>query len=373
MRIAQVSPLFESVPPKLYGGTERVVSYLTEELVRAGHEVTLFASGDSESKARLIPGSDKALRLDGTSGQEQLRHTAMLKEVYALRNEFDVIHLHIDDWHMQVPRLFDTPHITTVHGRIDTPGRKRLFENRPDLTLVSISNAQRAPIADATWLATVYHGLPKELYVPSAESSDYLVFLGRISPEKRVERAVDIAGRYGMRLKIAAKVDQNDYDYYLSVKHKLEAPWVDFIGEVGEPEKIALLRGAYALVFPIDWPEPFGLAMIEAMLCGAPVIAYRHGSIPEVVDEGITGFVVDGEDAAVAALDRVRGIDRLACAAHAYSRFSAERMASDYARVYKHRAIQFLRDRSVVRSTASLARNDILASVRSDTHAEPGE
>ena len=373
MRIAQVSPLFESVPPRMYGGTERVVSYLTDELVRLGHQVTLFASGDSETEARLVPGSDKALRLDNASARETALHAAMLKEVYSLRNEFDVIHLHVDDWHMLTPRLFDTPHLTTIHGRIDIPARKRLFENRPDLTLVSISNAQRAPVPDATWLSTVYHGLPKELYRPSAEGGDYLMFLGRISPEKRVDRAVDIAGRYGMRLKIAAKVDNNDYEYYLTVKSKLEEPWVDFIGEVGEPDKISLLRGAHALVFPIDWPEPFGLAMIESMLCGTPVIAFRHGSVPEVVDEGVTGFIVDSVDAAVSALGHVSELDRLTCAAHAYGRFSAERMARDYVRVYKHRAIQYLRNRSSARTTGSFARNELLASPRSDTHAEPGE
>ncbi len=373
MRIAQVSPLFESVPPKLYGGTERVVSYLTEELVRQGHEVTLFASGDSQTSARLIPGSDKALRLGGTCAQQNQLHAAMLKEVYALRNEFDVVHLHVDDWHLLTPRLLDTAHVTTVHGRIDIPERRRVYENRPDLTLVSISNAQRLPVSDATWLSTVYHGLPQELYKPSPEGGDYLVFLGRISQEKRVDRAIDIAGRYGMRLKIAAKVDDNDFEYYQTVKHKLAEPWVDFIGEVGEPEKIELLRGAYALLFPIDWPEPFGLAMIEAMLCGTPVIAWRHGSIPEVVDEGVTGFVIDNMDDAVSALSRVGDIDRMTCAAHAYSRFSAERMARDYVRVYKHRAIQHLRARSSARSTGSFARNDLLAAARIDPHAEPGE
>jgi glycosyltransferase involved in cell wall biosynthesis len=393
MRIAQVAPLFESVPPKLYGGTERVVSYLTEELVNQGHDVTLFASGDSTTKAQLCPGSRHALRLGGTSEAQAKLHAAMLHEVHALRRHYDVIHLHVDDWHLLEPRLLDTPHVTTVHGRLDVPHCRKVYENRPDLTLVSISNSQRAGLYDANWLSTVYHGIPEDLYRPSAERGDYLVFLGRISQEKRVDRAVDIAGRYGLPLKIAAKVDNADYAYYETVKHKLREPWVDFIGEVGEPEKLTLLRGARALLFPIDWPEPFGLAMIEAMLCGTPVIAWRHGSIPEVVDDGITGMIVDSIEGAVSALRELDHMDRAACAEHARKRFSARRMAEDYVRVYKHRAIQHLRARSLVHgesalygdaesilptsevalstSDSALMRGESL--VRSERHAEPGE
>jgi len=390
MRIAQVAPLFESVPPKLYGGTERVVSYLTEELVKQGHEVTLFASGDSCTKAQLMPGSRQALRLGGTTEAHKKLHATMLREVHALRKHYDVIHLHVDDWHLIEPRLLDTPHVTTVHGRLDLPQCRKVYENRPDLTLVSISNSQRAGLHDAHWLSTVYHGIPEELYKPSTARGDYLVFLGRISPEKRVDRAVEIAGRYGLRLKVAAKVDDNDFAYYETVKHLLREPWVDFIGEVGEPEKLTLLRGAHALLFPIDWPEPFGLAMIEAMLCGTPVIAWRHGSIPEVVDQGVTGVIVDSIDGAVSALCEVEHIDRAACAMHARTRFNAGRMARDYVRLYKHRAIQHLRARSLVRGESALyggpptlpstavglapGESSIMESmVRSERHAEPGE
>jgi glycosyltransferase involved in cell wall biosynthesis len=364
VRIAQVSPLFESVPPRLYGGTERVVSYLTEELVRQGHEVTLFASGDSLTSAQLCPGSSRALRLAGVSAADVEAHTAMLKEVYARRAEFDVIHLHVDDWQVLEPRLLRTAHITTVHGRIDVPARRSMYAAEPELALVSISDAQRAPLPHARWLATVYHGLPDALFAPRAEREDYLTFVGRISPEKRVDRAVDIAGRFGMRLRVAAKVDNADFAYYRTVKHKLEEPWVDFIGEVGEEDKVALLGSAYAFLFPIDWPEPFGLAMIEAMACGAPVIAWRHGSIPEVVDEGRTGFVVDDLEGAVNALRRCADFDRAGCVAHTRARFGVARVARDYVQVYEQRRAERPRAR---RAT------EITARMRMEHHAEPGE
>jgi glycosyltransferase involved in cell wall biosynthesis len=364
VRIAQVSPLFESVPPRLYGGTERVVSYLTEELVRQGHDVTLFASGDSLTSATLVPGSSQALRLAGVSASDQASHTAMLAEVYARRSEFDVIHLHVDDWQLLEPRLLRTPHVTTVHGRIDLPARRSIYAAEPELALVSISDVQRAPLPHARWLATVYHGLPDELYRPCDERGEYLAFVGRISPEKRVDRAVEIAGKFGMRLRVAAKVDNADFAYYQSVKHKLSEPWVDFIGEVGEDDKCKLLGGAHAFLFPIDWPEPFGLAMIEAMACGAPVIAWKHGSIPEVVDEGRTGFVVDDIDSAVAALGRCASFDREGCVAHARARFGAARMARDYVHVYERRRAERPRAR---RAT------EITARMRMEHHAEPGE
>jgi glycosyltransferase involved in cell wall biosynthesis len=365
VRIAQVSPLFESVPPRLYGGTERVVSYLTEELVRQGHDVTLFASGDSLTSARLSPGSSQALRLAGVAAADVQTHTAMLKQVYAQRANFDVIHLHVDDWQLLEPRLLRTPHVTTVHGRIDVPARRSIYASEPELALVSISNSQRAPLPQARWLATVYHGLPDALYQPCDEQGDYLAFVGRISAEKRVDRAIEIAGRFGMRLRVAAKVDNGDFPYYQSVKHLLEQPWVDFIGEVGEADKCKLLGGAYAFLFPIDWPEPFGLAMIEAMACGAPVIAWRHGSIPEVVDDGRTGFVVDSIEGALSALNRCAHFDRQGCAAHARARFGASRMARDYVEVYERRRAERPRTR---RSS------EITARMRMEHHAaEPGE
>jgi glycosyltransferase involved in cell wall biosynthesis len=336
VRIAQIAPLFESVPPRLYGGTERVVSYLTEELVRLGHDVTLFASGDSATSARLLPGFPRSLRLAGRVGDEASIHLAMLKQVYALRHQFDVVHLHIDDWHLRDASLFDLVHLTTVHGRLDLDERLQTFAPyRNDLALTSISEAQRAPLGRANWMGTVHHGLPPDLCQPSYEPGHYLVFLGRVSPEKRVDRAIDIAGAFGMRLKIAAKVDDFDREYHASIRHKFESPWVDFVGEVNETEKNELLRHAYALLFPIDWPEPFGLAMIEAMSCGTPVVAWSHGSIPEIVDDGLTGFIVDSEEGAVRALGQIPKLDRRRVAKIARQRFGVRRMALDYIRLYE--------------------------------------
>jgi len=333
VRIAQVAPLFESAPPQLYGGTERVVSYLTEELVDLGHRVTLFASGDSVTRADLVPGCSRALRLGGSADAADRAHAAMLAQVYERRHEFDVIHLHIGDWHLREPRLLKSSHVTTVHDPIDSPENLAIYDS-PALRLVSISDAQRRPLPAASWLGTVYHGLPDGLYRPRYERGSYLTFLGRISPETRVDRAIDIARRFGMPLKIAAKVDRADYQYYLSIRHMLREPFVEFVGEVNETQKSELLAGAYALLFPIDWPEPFGLAMIEAMASGTPVIAWRNGSVPELVDQSVTGFVINSIEGAVSALSRVAQLDRRLVARVAYQRFAARRMARDYLRLY---------------------------------------
>lgn len=333
MRIAQVAPLIESVPPQLYGGAERVISYLTEELVDLGHRVTLFASGDSVTRAELVPGCERALRLGGTSDAVERAHAAMLGEVYRRRHEFDIIHSHIGNWHLREPRLLESSHVTTVHERLDLPENQALYEH-PALRLISISDAQRRPLPNASWLGTVLHGLPDGLYRPRHERGSYLSFVGRMSPNMRVDRAVEIARRAGMPLKIAAKIDRADYAYYQTLKPILREPFVEFVGELNEAQKGELLAGAYALLFPIDWPEPFGLSMIEAMACGTPVVAWRNGSVPELVDQSVTGFVINSIEGAVSALSRVAQLDRRLVARVAYQRFAARRMARDYLRLY---------------------------------------
>jgi glycosyltransferase involved in cell wall biosynthesis len=341
VRIAQVAPLFESVPPQLYGGAERVVSYLTEELVDLGHRVTLFASGDSVTRADLHPGSSKALRLAGSSDAAARAHDAMLAEVYERRHEFDVIHFHIRDWHLREPRLLATSHVTTVHDALDEE-RVRALYSEHGLRLISISDAQRRPLPSADWLGTVYHGLPDGLYRPRHEHGSYLAFLGRIAPETGVDRAIEIARRFGMPLKIAAKVSREDYPYYLSIRHRLREPFIDFVGEVNEAQKSELLAGAYALLFPIAWPEPFGLSLIEAFASGTPVIAWRDGSIPELVDQGSTGFVIHSVEGAVSALSRIEQLDRRQIARVAWQRFAARRMARDYLRLYARSIVRDL-------------------------------
>jgi len=333
VRIAQVAPLFESVPPQLYGGAERVISYLTEELVDLGHRVTLFASGDSVTRAELVPGCERALRLSGDSDEVERAHTAMLNEVYRRRHDFDIIHFHIGDWHLREPRLLASSHVTTIHERLDLPENQVLYEH-PSLRLISTSDAQRRPLPNASWLGTVQHGLPDGLYRPRHERGSYLAFVGRISPNMRVDRAVEVARRAGIPLKIAAKIDRADYPYYQTLKPILREPFVEFIGEVNEAQKGELLAGAYALLFPIDWPEPFGLTMIEAMACGTPVIAWRNGSVPELVDQSVTGFVVNSIEGAVSSLSRIAQLDRRLVARVAYQRFAARRMARDYLRLY---------------------------------------
>ncbi|MGH7528916.1 MAG: glycosyltransferase family 4 protein [Gemmatimonadales bacterium] len=335
MRIAQVAPLYESVPPRYYGGTERVISYLTEELVRLGHEVTLFASGDSVTSARLEPVAPRSLRLDARCVDQFAHHVLLLERVFQQADAFDVVHFHIDYLHFPLSRRRRLHHITTLHGRLDIPDLLPLYREFPDMPVVSISNAQRAPLPNANWQATVYHGLPADLYRLSTQPGRYLAFLGRISPEKRVDRAIAIARTVGMPLKIAAKVDEVDRQYFESaVRPLLDHALVEYVGEIGEHEKEAFLGQAHAFLFPIDWPEPFGLVMIEAMACGTPVIAYRGGSVGELLDEGRTGFVVDSLEDAAQVVGRVSGLSRAECRAVFEKRFTARRMARDYLRVY---------------------------------------
>ena len=335
MRIAQVAPLHESVPPKLYGGTERVVHYLTEELVKMGHEVTLFASRDSETSARLVPCCECALRLGGVKDR-LAPHILQLERVAQMADQFDVIHFHVDHVHFPLMRRLGVPHVTTLHGRLDLPELRPLFEEFREMPVVSISEAQRAPLAFANWVGTVYHGLPKDLYRFHARPGSYLAFLGRISPEKRPDRAIEIAERVGMKLLIAAKVDEADRAYFEQViKPRLQSPWVEFIGEINDREKEEFLGKAYALLFPIDWPEPFGLVMIEAMACGTPVVAWRCGSVPEVIEEGVSGFIVESIEEAVEAVARVGELKRILCRKAFERRFTSEVMAQNYLRVYE--------------------------------------
>ncbi len=335
MRIAQVAPLYESVPPKYYGGTERIVSYLTEELVRMGHEVTLFASGDSETSARLVACCRRSLRMDQRCVDQMAHHVLMMERVLRRADEFDVVHFHIDYLHFPVSRHRGLAHVTTLHGRLDIPDLVPLYREFREMPVVSISNAQREPLFFANWQATVYHGLPSDMYRFRAEPGKYFAFVGRISPEKRVDRAIEIARRVGIPLKIAAKVDRVDRDYFeTAVEPLLRDPLVEFVGEIGDGEKDEFLGDAYALLFPIDWPEPFGLVMIEAMACGTPVIAYRHGSVPEVMEEGRTGFIVESLEEAVAAARRVPELSRARCRAVFDERFTSARMAGDYLQVY---------------------------------------
>ncbi len=336
MRIAQVAPLYESVPPKYYGGTERVVSYLTEELVRQGHEVTLFASGDSVTTARLVAACRRSLRLDRHCVDQMAHHLLMLEQVYQRASGFDVVHFHVDYLHFPLSRRQRIPQLTTLHGRLDIEDLVPLYREFGDMPVVSISNSQRAPLPWVNWQATVYHGLPENLYRFRPEPENYLAFLGRISPEKRVDRAIEIAKRLGLPLKIAAKVDLVDKDYFDGViAPLLRDPLVQFIGEIGEGEKDEFLGNAYALLFPINWPEPFGLVMIEAMACGTPVIAYRNGSVPEVIEEGQTGFVVTDVEDAVEAVRRIPQLKRQHCREVFEQRFTAGHMAANYVQVYE--------------------------------------
>jgi glycosyltransferase involved in cell wall biosynthesis len=336
MRIAQVAPLYESVPPKLYGGTERVVSYLTEALVELGHDVTLFASGDSMTRAKLIAACPQSLRLDPNCIDSLAHHMVLMEEVFQRAFEFDVVHFHIDYLHFPISSRYSLGHLTTLHGRLDIPDLQPVYAKFPDAPVVSISNSQRAPLPHANWLGTVYHGLPQTLLRYQDKPEGYLAFLGRISPEKRVDRAIEIAIRSGVNLKIAAKIDKNDREYFEAIiRPLLDHPLVDFIGEINEQQKQDFLGGALALMFPIDWPEPFGLAMIEAMACGTPVVAFRRGSTTEVIDEGVTGMLVDHVEAAVAAVKQVRKMSRKECRAQFEKRFSSRRMALNYVDIYK--------------------------------------
>jgi glycosyltransferase involved in cell wall biosynthesis len=336
MRIAQIAPLFESVPPKYYGGTERVVSFLTEELVAAGHDVTLFASGDSVTRARLIAMCRRALRLDKHAIDYLAPQVLLVERAYRKSAEFDVMHFHIDYLHYPVSRRETVPQVTTLHGRLDIPELGPLYAEFVDMPVVSISDAQRTPIRRANWQATVHHGLPRDLFKFQPEPGKYLAFLGRLSPEKRADRAIEIAKRVDMPIKIAAKVDDVDRAYFEAVVEPLlDDPRVEYVGEIGEGEKQEFLGDAYALVFPIDWPEPFGLVMIEALACGTPIIAYEQGSVMEVMGDGRAGFIVETLDEAVQAALRVKSFDRRRCRELFEERFTASRMASDYVTVYE--------------------------------------
>lgn len=336
MRIAQVAPLYESVPPKLYGGTERVVSWLTEELVRLGHDVTLFASGDSLTAARLVPGCEKALRLDENCIDQLAHHVIMLDRVFSESNNFDIIHFHVDYLHFPFSRRQQVPHVTTLHGRLDLPDLVPVYRHFNDVPLISISNAQRQPLPWANWHGTVHHGLPQGSFSLGEGKGGYLAFLGRTSPEKGLDQAIGIAKRAGMPLKIAAKIDKVDVGYFQSaIKPLLDHPLIEFIGEIGYPEKDTFLGNAAGLLFPINWREPFGLVMIEAMACGTPVIAYPRGSVPEVIKEGVNGFLVSGLEDAVEAVKRIGEIDRRKCRNYFETHFNAERMAQDYLTVYR--------------------------------------
>ena len=335
MRIAQIAPLYESVPPKLYGGTERVVAYLTDELVNQGHDVTLFASGDSITKATLVAVSPSALRLSNHL-DPLAYHILQLQEVFERTKEFDILHFHTDYLHFPFSSNKDLTTITTLHGRLDIDDLKPIYKKFSRMPVVSISNAQREPLPMANWIGTVYHGLPLHLYEKGEGKGNYVTFIGRISPEKRADRAIEIARRTNMKIKIAAKIDKADEVYFQKeIEHLFRLPHVEYLGEIGEKAKSELLRNAVALLFPIDWREPFGMVTIEAHACGTPVIAYNHGSVPEIIAHGKNGYVVKDIDEAVEALQNIHLIDRNECRKNFESRFSATIMAKNYLRLYE--------------------------------------
>ncbi len=338
MRIAQISPLHESVPPKRYGGTERVVHYLTEELVRRGHEVVLFASGDSSTSAELYPCVPEALRLAGYSGDPTVHEVIQLDQVVAELDRFDILHFHTGHMHFPLASRLPIPVLNTLHGPLKQPEHSDLYSRFQKVPLVSISDAQRLPVPHAHWLGTVHHGLPTDLYRLESSPQPYLAFIGRVSPEKRLDRAIAIATTLGLPLKVAAKIDRADNAYYREVIEPLLQgnPLVEFIGEVDDGGKQELLGNALALLFPIDWPEPFGLVMIEANACGTPVVAWRNGSTPEVIEEGINGTLVDSIDAAIQAVRQIERFDRERVRANFEVRFSAARQAEDYEQLYRH-------------------------------------
>ena len=335
MRIAQVAPLTEAIPPKLYGGTERVVHWLTEELVALGHDVTLYASGDSITSAKLEAVWPRALRLDGSVRDANALHMLMLERVRRSRGDFDLLHFHLDYYPFSLFSRQSTPFVTTLHGRLDLPEHQPVFTTFDSVPVVSISNAQRRPLPQARWVRTIHHGLPEQLLAPQPVRPSYFAFLGRIAPEKGIDRAIRIAQHCGVPLKIAAKVDSADRDYYQEkIRPLIRAANAEFIGEISDSEKSAFLSGAIALLVPIDWPEPFGLVMIEAMACGTPVIAYNRGSVPEIVEDGLTGFIVEDEIGAIGAVDRLSQLPRDKIRERFEQRFTARRMAQDYLAVY---------------------------------------
>jgi glycosyltransferase involved in cell wall biosynthesis len=335
LRIAQVAPLFESVPPKLYGGTERVVSFLTEELVRQGHNVTLFASGDSETKATLVPICKRSLRLDDSCVDSLAYHVLQIQMVQDMRDHFDVIHYHTDYLHYPVSRANPEAHITTLHGRLDIPELRPLYKLFRDMPVVSISMSQRKPLPHANWIGNVYHGLPNGLYKPNFDEGKYLAFIGRISKEKGVDHAIEIAKKCNLPLKVAAKIDKTDKEYYEQyIKQLMDHPLVEFIGEIGENEKNELLGNAIALLFPINWSEPFGLVMIEAMACATPVVAYGMGSVPEIITHGWNGFIVNDRNEGAAAVRNISSLSRRECYAAFEQRFTVSTMATGYVKLY---------------------------------------
>ncbi len=336
MKIAQVAPLTEAVPPKLYGGTERVVSWLTEELVELGHEVTLFASGDSVTSAKLEAIWPRALRLDGTVRDPNALHMELVERVCRRASEFDVVHFHLDYYPFSIMSRQSTPFVTTLHGRLDLPELQPIFTTFSRVPVISISDSQRRPIPQAHWVSTVHHGLPQTLLEPCGSTPSYLAFLGRVSPEKGLERAINIARMCQMPLKIAAKVDQADANYFnKEIAPLLSQPGIEFIGEIDDARKPEFLGGAAALLTPIDWPEPFGLVMIESMACGTPVVAFNRGSAPEIVEHGVTGFIVEDTTSAAGAVKEAIGLPRDRIRARFEERFTARRMAKDYLESYR--------------------------------------
>src|SRR6266576_41370 len=350
MRIAQVSPLYESVPPRFYGGTERVVSWLTEELVRRGHEVTLFASGDSLTNAHLVPVCPQALRLDPDCCDPLAQHLYLVEQVLQRKDDFDIVHFHIDYLHFSMSRREDLSQVTTLHGRLDIPDLVPLFREFSEMPVVSISDAQRRPLPWINWQGTVHHGIPEDTFAPRFDAGNYLAFLGRISPEKGVDHAIEIATRAGLPLKIAAKVDRTDKNYFEShVKPLLDHKLVEFFGEISDLEKNEFLGNAAALLFPINWSEPFGIVLIEAMACGLPVIAYLRGSVPEIITDDVSGFLVHNVEEAARAVKNLSAIDRRKCRRAFEDLFSAKSMAQDYLNIY---------DRIIKREPESIALTD---------------
>jgi len=335
LRIAQIAPLYESVPPKLYGGTEQMVAHLCEELVHRGHEVTLFASGDSTAKARLRPGCTVSLRLSGLDRFGSAYHLPMLSEVFENAECFDIIHSHVDYWSFPLQRLVTVPTVSTMHNRMDQPELACVYRVYRDLPLVAISDAQRLSLPKMNWVSTVLHGLPENLMHFNPRPANYLAFLGRFAPEKRPDLAIEIARQAGVPLKLAAKIDDADREYFEAViKPLLSSPGVEYIGEISGLEKEKFLGEALALLFPIDWPEPFGLVMIEALACGTPVIARPCGSVSEVLREGVSGYIASNVDDLVAAVRRLSDVSRRSCRDEFERRFTAEQMAANYETVY---------------------------------------
>jgi glycosyltransferase involved in cell wall biosynthesis len=336
MHIAQIAPLTEAIPPRLYGGTERVVSWLTEELIALGHEVTLFASGDSVTSAQLDAIWPRALRLDGAVRDPNALHMLMLERVYQRALDFDFLHFHLDYYPFSLFSRQPTPFVTTLHGRLDLPEHQPVFDAFSSVPVVSISNAQRRPLPQARWVRTVHHGLPEKLLTPQQVTPSYFAFLGRIAPEKGIDRAIRIAQHCGVPLRVAAKVDNVDRGYFEEqIQPMMKSGDVEFIGEINDKEKSEFLSGAIVLLVPIDWPEPFGLVMIEAMACGTPIIAFNRGSVPEVVDDGVTGFIVEDINGAIGAVDRLGHLSRQKIRQRFEERFTARRMAQDYLALYR--------------------------------------